>query len=111
MPPTDEQRWPVAALLIGTYARLAKVSAATEWAFDRGLVESRWTNPRPASMTKSDSPAGFCRAAKKYVLLPGLYQISSPPPSLTSEASTVPSRSSMIAVLAAVGLTLHPSPI
>src|SRR5437899_9766131 len=108
----EEQRWPVAALLIGTYARLKTASTATEWAFDRWLVDGCCVaNPRPASMMIRDSPAGFCRAAKKYLLLPGLYQISSPPPSLTSDASTVPSRSSMIAVLAAVGLTLQPSPI
>src|SRR5437867_7180353 len=111
-PPIDEQRWPVAALLIGTYARLSTGSTATEWAFDRWLVEGFWiAKPSPASMMTSDSPAGFDRAAKKYLLLPGLYQISSPPPSLGSDASTVPSRSSMIAVLAPAGPTLHPSPI
>src|SRR5450631_3206511 len=94
---------------------LVSGSTATEWAFDSVPVDSLCTANVAASMMKSDSPPGCCRFARKYLLLLGLYQISSPPPIPGNDAMVAPVVSLMIAVLAAglplITPTLQPSPI
>src|SRR5438067_5833827 len=113
--PLDAHRPLVAALLVGTYARLEIGSTATEWAFDSVPVDTPCAANVSASKMKSFSPPGACRAAKKYLLLPGLYQISSPPPLPANAAITAPVFSLMMAVLAAgappMVPTLQPRPI
>src|SRR5450631_207901 len=94
---------------------LVSGSTATEWAFDSVPVDSLCTANVAASMMKSFSPPGCDRFARKYLLLPGLYQISSPPPMPGNDAITAPVVSLMMAVLAAglplITPTLQPSAI